>query len=215
MDEENKENEVVVCISNLDMKIDESNIFTANLNQKANKNENNFLTNLNSKHDNKIENEDSSNYNFTNTNTEKSYLDANKNLNLNQNSNSNNHFLENTFEQIKFNLNKLKSQRDKVNLCANNSNNTLNNLTENSFKSSKLEIENSSSINYNTNRSKSMFSARFNKVLDSNNVETEYLETEENDLLKNRNRKNVLFVIVFVLVFLSLLGLLFYFLLKK
>lgn len=188
LEEESKENEVVICISSLDMKIDESIMIPYNLKKNENKSQNNFLTNLNVKNNKKDFNDFSEINNF---NKRKNYKED-----TNKISNSNNHFLENTFEQIKFNLNKINSQRDKnfieINL------NTSNNLTENSFKVSKLEIGNSTN---NTNMSKSILSAKFNKILDQNTV-----ETEENTKVETNRNKNNLLILLIVLVFILIFG---------
>lgn len=198
IEKDNKDNDVILCISSLDVKIDESNIISNNLNE-INKNQNSFLNNLNIKPNKMI---------MVDLNTEETKQQINQNIN--KNSDSSNNFLENTFENIKFNLNKIKSNREKIYNVK--SNNVSNNLTENSFKVSKLEIGNSAD---NTNRSKSILSARFNKILQQNTVETEYLETEENFPIIYNKKKKYFLAIILVLICSALLGLLAFILLSK
>lgn len=216
-DHYNKENEVVICISNLDMKIDESIINTGNVKNNVNHgsnrfNNNNFLLNLNTDSTDK--------YDENNFYHAKDYMNKFNNKNKDINSNipnnkniKNGNFIESKFEEIKFNLNKIKNNRGQILL-----NESDNSRLDKSKQVTKLEITNNNPINSERSKNKVILSTRNDKALDSKNIETEYLETESNIKLNKNKRKKKLIVIIILLIFFILLilaVLIYFFVLKQ
>jgi len=201
-DGHNKENEVVICISNLDMKIDDShfnNIAHKN-NANSNNKNNNFLQKLNKNPSNNFDDN-----NFYGKDYAKNCKNNVQKINKNEINFKENSSIKSKFEEIQLNLSKIKNKREK-NLF--NDPSTYEISSKNKNKLNKFDDVNNQT-NSNRSDNKDVLATRKDKVLDPKHVETEYLETDENiKVYKNKKRRLIFCIIIIFFSVLIIFGLL-------
>ncbi len=191
-----QDNEVIICISNLDMKLEDSNFNPKNnrFNKINDKNEINFLQALNKKKK-FINNFDKNNF----------YGRQCIIKNTDNMVHNNNNFIDNKFEEIKLNLNKIINNKEKNNLI--NSNDF--SLVENKkYKINKLEFGSQTNKLDKNDDTKTVSSSKNDKDLDLKNFVTEYIDSENIITVQKKDKKKVFFKIIFILLLIVLMALL-------
>jgi len=191
-DDHNKENEVVVCISNLDMKIEDSDF---NNMQKLNKSPSN-TNNFDEKYLHKKNNIKSTKNNAKNS--------INKDICIKDNSS-----IKSKFEEIQLSLSKIKNRRDVI--LFNKPSNLDDFSALNSNKLMKIFDGDTNQTQSDRSNQKDVLSTRNDKALDSIDIETDYLETDENIKVYFNKKKRFILILLFLVFALFIFALLMYF----